>query len=202
MDLRHAGYEPWVGESFGAATELGSKRLLLVGESHYLYADEMRYDTPDLTRGVVDDIRTGRQSYPFFTKIRGLVTAAGGLPELSLQEFWDSVAFINFVPHSLVERGDRPSEELWQAASDRFVPGVLDVEPHRVLVVAKGVWDRIRFPKEWTSTPSPAFGVEHIRDWQSPSGTPIRATWTRHPQYQRGWSQEEWLPRVEALLQE
>lgn len=194
--VSHSGYKPWRGSEFGGGP-LGTKRLLLLGESHY--SAEAECDTPDLTISVVEQVKAKTQVIPFFNRAADLVTTSARIGHLDRSNFWDAVTFYNYIP-CLVGTAARvrPTRAMWDAAPAPFGATLTDIEPERVLVLGKTLWNHIKLPSGWTSE---VLGDERnaLRTWTTPAGRSIRATWINHPS-SVGFSLAKWHPRAEALL--
>src|ERR1700733_7091500 len=79
---------PWVGSAFHNQ----SRRILILGESHYSDRQEPR----TLTRTLTQDYINGRWNHRFWTQVAQAVT---GKPhwEINRPEFWSTIAFYNYV---------------------------------------------------------------------------------------------------------
>ncbi len=166
-------FDPWVGSRY--ATEgIGGKRLLILGESHYGGAG-CHYAA--FTTEVIEEMALVKGRLRFFSRVQRLVV--GGRGGFSLQEredFWQRVAFYNFIQTALEKRGDRPSFEMWQAAQEPFLQTVRELAPDIILVL----------------------GLELHRNLPPvPDGITVCAI--QHPSA-FGFSYDEWQPRVQAAL--
>jgi hypothetical protein len=169
--------------------------LLLLGESHYA---EACYDTPSLTREVIERVRTGVETARLFTRVCRLVDGIGPLDDARRRRFWDGVAFYNFVPE-LVGTGarQRPTAAMW-ARGPAALALVLDaLQPTHVLALGQTLWNHVTLPSGWCSREM-ADGSA-IRSWEPPGGRPVFATWVNHPS-SNGFAVAKWRDRVEDLL--
>jgi hypothetical protein len=190
------GYRPWTGSAFGVG-DLGARRVLLLGESHY--TAELQYDTPELTVSVVKQVIDGAQVIPFFDRTQALVTEGMGTGTIAPRAtFWHAVAFCNYVPCLVAAAARvRPTGAMWKSGSGPFARTLEEVRPARVLVLGKSVWNHIRFPDGWRSVP--LRGDEAVREWIAPHGQRIIATWVNHPS-SVGFTISKWSFRASALL--
>ena len=195
METR-GGYRPWTGSTFGVG-ELGGRRVLLLGESHY--TAESEYDTEELTVSVVRQVINGTQVIPFFDRAQSLLTEGMGTGKVTTRaDFWHAVAFYNYVPCLVAAVARvRPTSKMWKGGAEPFAHLLAAVRPARVLVLGKSVWDHIRLPAKWTSVS--LGGDEAMRERTGPSGQRVVATWVYHPS-SVGFTVGKWSSRAATLL--
>ncbi len=130
---------PWVGKNYG---EPNYPSLLIVGESHYDWTDRAQPEA-DITRTVVQEWAIEKRS-PFFRKI--VAICRGELPkDLETQrEFWDSVAFYNYVQEFA---GDgprqRPNLGMWPRSEEAFRTVLDKLHPKLILVLGRQNWENM-----------------------------------------------------------
>lgn len=185
---------PWVGNSYETPRHLRHKTLIL-GESNFTTFDQFK---PSLvTACVLNDISTDETEERdtsgfcrFSTKIRRIIF--GRDESLGPNEFWQDVAFYNFV-QSLV--GDsprvRPTNEMWRDSVPAFVEIVSKLQPSRVLVLGKANWNNLRQQIQNMQID------QHVADITIGSKT-IRAGYVNHPS--SSLSYETWQPVAQRLL--
>lgn len=187
-------HQPWKGPRYDSATV----RLLLLGKAHYgVNGDE---DTELLTEQLVRRVREGVTHEPFFTKTADLVARLLPTPASSDAQFWDSVAFANYIPVT-VGQGvhDVPTEDMWCRAQVRLFEIVEALRPTHVLSLGKEQWNAIRFPSGWTSTLVRETPRGAIRLWRSARHS-IVATPVDHPTSSYGFQLEHWREHVRGFL--
>lgn len=185
-------HHAWVGPDWPSP----SRRLLLLGDSHYL-TDPVD-DSAELTRAIIRDVRDGRRRIPFYSKAEALCRASLTMASSNTASFWNQVAFANYIPVTVGTVSNAvPTREMWQAGGPRFIHLLEELRPTHVLSLGQRQWDHIQFPTDWRSVTTP--DDDNIRIWETPAGDRIRATWVNHPS-SRGFSITKWRPRVEALL--
>lgn len=193
-------FEPWQGELFKSGEgPLGSKRLLVLGEAHY--SEHPEDETPSLTESMVMDLRNGKRSIGYFTKLVNLLSTiqGGGQP----RDIWDSIAFYNFVQGFAAKKArERPSAAMWEAGRAPFARVLAELKPQRVLVTGVELWNALShglFPG-WTSrSMSPAFDGP-IYQWSSvDQQRGVCATWISHPS-SVGFTYEKWTARIDMLM--
>lgn len=129
-------FEPWVGERYWDEG-LSGVRVLILGEAHYGEAGD---ETPEYT---IETVREwGKQSrLRFFTMVQMLILGIESGETISddqRAEFWDRVAFANFVqrfPGS--EPRYRPTEAMWSEGATALTGILNEIKPH--MVVALGM---------------------------------------------------------------
>lgn len=186
MKNGHVHYWPWVGDLY--RTEgLWGRRVLIVGESHYIWDEAHRSEAtdPNFTHRCVEEACAGAPGTAFWTRIR-YVLGGPEYRELPPSEFWDRVAFYNFLQVA-IEGGARvrPTQEMfWDKRSqDAFYEVLNDIQPERIYVCGSELWRNLpeaekeraaRFERDGHAFEICLFRLE--------SGTLVPATYTNHPQ--------------------
>ena len=136
-------FKPWIGAKY--QTEgLNSLRLLILGESHYGVPED---EDADFTIGVIRKLAQD-QRFRFFTVTQKLISGqAGYVTNEERREFWEHVAFYNFIqefpgPSAKI----RPTEQMWTDACEPYLSTVHELDPH--LVIALGSELGRRVPKQ------------------------------------------------------
>ena len=201
MEQNPIHFEPWQGELFKSGEgQLGSKRLLVLGEAHY--SDHPEDETPELTCNLLQTITDGTRSIAYFTKLEHLL--AGCQNGDGRRRVWASIAFYNFVQGFVAKKArERPSEEMWEAGRAPFARVLAELKPQRVLVTGVELWNALShglFPG-WTSrSMTPGFDGP-IYEWSSVDHQPqVCATWISHPS-SVGFAYEKWTERIDTLME-
>lgn len=194
-------FAPWQGSSYLTGTTPLGARLLILGESHYSDVYQAGDALPlDFTQGVIQELGI-EGSFTYFTKLRRLISDAALQPELGAEEFWQAVAFSNYI-QDIVGEGARiaPAGAMWQRAADTLNLIVQETNPDAMLVVGARLWDNI---------PNDLAGLAFLREnssagekWQlsiADTGRKIPVAYVAHPA-SRGWSYDTWTPVVAELL--
>jgi hypothetical protein len=141
---------------------------LILGESHYC-------DTaPEYAAFTVEKVRElgqgQKKRFTFFTKTQRLITGGrGSLPRASREDFWERVAFYNFVQSFLPRPGVKPTEAMWIAAREPFLATLTDLAPEAVLILGDRLRDNLpEVPAyiESCAVPHPASSKLRYADWQ------------------------------------
>lgn len=128
-------FQPWIGERYAEA-ELYGLRILLLGESHYGKGDE----DSAFTRRVVK--KWGQEKrHRFFTITARFILRQGQGNRLSSaqrREFWDKVAFYNYVQEIVGKKARiRPTREMWKRSEQSYYKVLHDLKPDLVVVLGK-----------------------------------------------------------------
>ena len=133
-------FDPWVGNEYEETKGLFGVKILLLGESHYGTC-ENESDKKIFTKKVVCSVikekdKAGNQKKrPFFTKILRLVTLKQvASTEESREEFWNKVAFYNYIQEFVPKRRP-PTKEMWANACPHFIETIKELEPDVIVVL-------------------------------------------------------------------
>jgi hypothetical protein len=191
-------WDPWIGSQYGTSG-LNNRRLLIVGESHYVGSqEELERNRTDrgLTKDVVK-LQWSGESWSYFTKIAYAVTGANSVDK---RDFWNQVAFYNYV-QDIVGVGARggPSKALWEQAAD-LLPQVIDIlQPDYIFATGVRLWEHL---PSWPDGPYLKF---EDQEWQTcvghtRSGRGFRATYMLHPSSSHCGAGMRWAPLVRDFL--
>ena len=141
-------FTPWIGRRFGDETNmLRGLRLLIVGESHYPGPEKgEKFVGKTYAKQTQETIRADaiEKPYVFFKKFARLATGEDvkGWPSERHGDFWDSVAFYNFVPVFLRSPSDggRPTTSEWQSGREPFMKVVNELDPQILIVCGLTNW--------------------------------------------------------------
>jgi hypothetical protein len=138
-------FQPWQGKRY--RTGIAGKRILVLGESHYHSCD-----TPgDSCNGLSSEEQDARHQRLTMSEVEWwkdhphstpLSTAIPKLFEMNKSEFWERVAFYNYVQTFSSAARVRPSTEAWgdDIAVESFQEVLDALEPDRILVLGKDLW--------------------------------------------------------------
>jgi hypothetical protein len=108
-------------------TALGNKRLLIVGHSHHKKPDEE--DRAEFTVECVEWARERKmQRFPFFARQPRYLN-------LTHEQYYDTIALINYPPNALSHRHASPTGEQIAQAKIRFGSILVQLEPTHVIVL-------------------------------------------------------------------
>jgi hypothetical protein len=135
-------FEPWVGDNYEEVLEDGIQ-LLILGESHYGTSGP---DDASFTQRVV--ATHGQENrHAFFTKTAKLVlglTSEDYLSDEQRRQFWDRVAFYNYVQEYAGETPEGTiSTDMWEAAKKPLLTVLDRLTPNALLVLGKGTGDHL-----------------------------------------------------------
>jgi hypothetical protein len=131
-NIPELNYLPWIGENY-------ANKLLIVGESHYGEDNEKRIhevNHPTFTRAAVLDMGVTGNSYGGKVKFYNNVWRIGKKfnPELSCQDFWQQVSYLNIVQSAMIELKNRPQQEDFQKGITAFFKSILVLKPKYCLM--------------------------------------------------------------------
>jgi hypothetical protein len=126
-------FEPWIGKHY-LAKGIDGVRLLILGESHYGKPGD---EYAEFTQDVITEWGQERRD-PFFTKVAKLLLCPISnvwLSDSDRTEFWEKVAFYNFIQVFLPKARKRPTSEMWEAAKQPLLDVIAELRPHVILVL-------------------------------------------------------------------
>ncbi len=171
-------FDPWVGSRY-TSEGIGGRRLLILGESHYGGSD---CEYAAFTSEVIRDMALQKNRLAFFSRVLRLVTGGRGpLSDAERSDFWERVAFYNYVQSS---PGDgprcRPSAEMWIAAAEPLLSTLLELSPDVMLVLGLELANNL--PRSHRESPFAACVTPPPRDFDTKIGSrrsPLRWPLTR-----------------------
>ena len=140
--MKHVHFTPWIGDNYWSARRFG-KRVLVLGEAHYEWDDDMPSLPPDLTIQCIKEQISGEETYAFWTKIA--IAFLNEHPSVEdKKEFWHSVAFYNYIQES-VGFGARipPTPEMWENTREPFNEVLSKLRPQFIAVLGYRLWDAL-----------------------------------------------------------
>lgn len=168
-------FEPWIGSEY-QAEGIDGLRVLILGESHYGAPPER----PSFTSEIIAKWGQRKRS-KFFTVTQRLVSldaSRGYVPMHSRREFWEKVAFYNYVQKFVGTKArQRPTAEHWENAKQPLLLTIQELKPDVLVVLGKE-----------TEAHLPTL----------PSHIPV--AYVSHPSG-RGFSYNKWQPVVRAAFE-
>jgi hypothetical protein len=133
-------FEPWIGNRYESGG-LNGIRLLVLGESHY---GEPEDEGAGFTIGIIRMYAQDRR-FRFFTVTQKLVSGQTGyVTNEQRREFWEHVAFYNFIQKFPGrEPKIRPTEQMWADACDPYLRTIDELKPHLVIALGFDLGRRI-----------------------------------------------------------
>ena len=207
----NGGFDPWRGELYGRPNDLGlPSRLLILGVSHY-GGPEKNYRS--LTEEVIKDLWRGyRQRY--FTGVQKAVL--GPSKEVGAKDFWQSVAFYNFIQRLVGEKPrDPPTSHMWEEAAAPFRKILNRLEPTYMIATGFDLWDHLPGDEDfWSDAPEDEVAtIRKLVPDRFKTCKQERQGWLgryrhgsgkclvvkiQHPS--RGFSSEQWHPVIQNFL--
>jgi hypothetical protein len=145
-------FNPWVGEHY-RDSGLDGVKLLVLGESQYgspgEFTDPVRGTTtgedPSATREIIRDYAILR-SKSFFTKILKVVLGVPAGEQVTHDqrtEFWNGVAFYNFIQWWMPKPKYPTTEEMWSEGLLAFSETLIELKPDVLLVLGRHLKNRL-----------------------------------------------------------
>lgn len=135
--IKGLNWLPWIGENYFQLPV--DKRLLIVGESHYLSLEKLEktkedHSNPAYTRLVVKDLAIDGNSYKtnFFAPLHRCLF---GTNNFDRSTFWGNVSFFNLVQQSMGHKKKRPNKADFREGWKVFAELIEHLEPSKCLMV-------------------------------------------------------------------
>jgi hypothetical protein len=141
---------PWIGCNYESG-KIFPQRILVLGESHYTkkYLNEPQINTRNYTRHIMQ-LWAVQKNATFYSKVRNLILRAskrsveGYHDRKQRQNFWDSVAYYNFVQEYVGSSSRvRPKSQHWTEASDAFWEVLECLKPDVCIVLGDELWKHL-----------------------------------------------------------
>lgn len=209
-------FDPWVGEAYGQTNgpELPA-RLLLLGESHYRDRDWDEEWDGQPTIGVVREFKQQEKGgYRLFLNcMRTILGPTVPTDRPMRTQFFDCIAFYNYIQRGVERPGRRPTQEMWEEAAAPFRATLECLRPTHIVACGRSLRKNLQKNQELWTPPS-----ETLVDWFDPAIFPDR--WSprnilgfsrysqgqspvlsiQHPSW-RYYQPAAWHPVVERFLQ-
>lgn len=139
---------PWVGRRYAAGVSLlghPPSRLLLVGESHYKAYDHCAFTWDVVMRQWGQGSQAmDRGPRDFFPTVERLIGGPGeGATPLAIENFYQSVAFYNYVRESMSDGSTRPKSDHFKTAWPAFRRVLTALQPDLVLFFGMTMWGEL-----------------------------------------------------------
>ncbi|MDZ7847413.1 MAG: ATP-binding protein [Owenweeksia sp.] len=135
--LKHCKWLPWVGSDYQQLP--AGKKLLIVGESHYLDKDKLekstlRHSDPGYTRQVVQEIAIDGNKYKtkFYAPLHRCLF---GTNKFDRNQFWQNIAFFNLVQSSSGDKKKRPRKSHYLEGWEFFAEALEALGPDKCLML-------------------------------------------------------------------
>lgn len=125
-------HKPWIGSNFKEGIK--GKKIGILGNSHWLSDHEV--DREDASIDVVTKVMSQEYNIAFFNQIRDYFGFR------SHEDFWQSVMFMNYAPHSIGtsdKRFDHMTSAMAEMAKVRLGQIISSHSPEKVFVFSKKI---------------------------------------------------------------
>ena len=150
QDYGSVHFKPWIGCDYKTGGIAGQK-ILILGESHYTkkFIAEPPEKTTHYTRHIMQWAAV-KHNRSFYSKVRNLVLRGANQPvrgygrEAKRQQFWDSLAFYNYVQEYVgMAPRDRPTNQMWTKAEGAFWEVINILKPDVCIVLGNTLWGKL-----------------------------------------------------------
>ena len=167
-------FKPWKGNQYGNQS-IFKIPILIVGESNY--TDNLEREKPHdtFTYRLISSIINASWKHRFFSNIqRTFVENAD--TEDSRKQFWNSVAYHEYIQDWLPKPGVPPTEKMWENGKPIFKAVVAELKPKCILFVCKRVYTHVAL--DFSASDSLIFDGGNRNSLEIQSAL---ATYIRHP---------------------
>lgn len=155
-------FYPWVGTNYDKG--LNNKKTLILGESVYCKPPDecpcgpginaaCNFQAIDIVGGQIGKKDGKVKRHRFYTKIAKLLTGLqySYLSNEKNMEFWESVAFYEFIQKSVgTEARERPTGEMWNNSRQPFLEVIEKLRPDIILITGKELSEHLHsFEGKW-----------------------------------------------------
>ena len=145
-------FDPWQGANYSNGG-IFKKKILILGESHYCDSPEECTKCKkeqdghcELTVKVIkDQITEGEKKHAIFTKLAKLcIGKADGISPQEKIDFWNSVAFYNYVQISVADKARvAPTPQMWSDSEKAFEEVMETLKPDFLLILGSRLWNNL-----------------------------------------------------------
>jgi len=190
-------FRPWVGNRYESSPF--GKKILILGESHYGWKGSGNIDEqPDVTERVVSEQLAGNYIKRFWTNIA--TAFLNRKPTLAdKREFWNSVAFYNYVQCSVGDRARiRPTSDKWQSGESAFFEVLESLTPKLIVVLGYALWDHLPIANSERSSKLSGHDYIRTRRYLFDAGSAFVIN-VKHPS--TGFNGLKWHPCISEAIQ-
>ncbi|MDC2891026.1 hypothetical protein [Psychrosphaera algicola] len=150
--MNNVFFRPWVGNRYGKVDSVFSKKILILGDSHYTDESEVtellanKQQSSDFTTGVMndylsEDVKGNWKST--FTKFMNSFVQGTSHEEFSREELWGSVAFYNYlqIPAGTKPRLTQHYDYTKETDRKAFLEVIGELEPDVIISWGNKAWD-------------------------------------------------------------
>lgn len=186
-------FEPWIRKDYGFNSRWETP-VLIVSESHYEWDDDRwargdllpRDETIRCTKNRAEEAEPRMFATNLATAFLGRQPKPNP-PHGEMHEFWNSVAFYNFVQECVGKPNMRPTPDGLRSSLKGFSTVLSELQPKPRLVVVLGrlVWDTLK-----------PHSPEQIPEYRTDDGQLVAGL----PHLTRAFKAERWHPEISKLL--
>lgn len=192
LQLQHVTFLPWVGNDYARAYY--GKRIMVLGESHYCSAEDVRPTmTSDVLRTVFDPEAEFEGYMNTFTKFARALDGSD-VSRTEQERVWQRVMFYNFVQEPMSYARVAPTTAQFRASDDAFFAVLEKYRPEKIIVWGGRLY--FNLPRQGEQ----GADVKECETWiyRLKDGTPVHLLPVTHPS--AGFSPAEWHEVIAEFL--
>ena len=141
--MSNVRFLPWVGQAYRVG--FAGKRVLVLGESHYCASpqDAVPTITRDVIKGLSDPTLEHEPYMNTYTKFVETMVGRDRLTHREKGDFWESVAFYNFVQSPLPKARLAPSVEEFRSGETAFFEVLEELRPETVVAWGSRLYNNL-----------------------------------------------------------
>ena len=154
LETKNIFFKPWIGENY--STGIKGKKILILGESHHckdgcLDCGDSRisHNCNSFTQNVIIDyFNYKRRKNAFekwmntFTKFAN-ISSGKELNNLEHIDFWNTIAFYNYVQKALSGPRISPTSEEFNGSLLAFHELIVNLKPDLLIIWGKRLWEKL-----------------------------------------------------------
>jgi hypothetical protein len=140
LQLRIKGvrFDPWQGLEFKSG--IRNRKILIIGEAHY--GNYANGGAKTLTQSIIRDhaIQRKVRSLRYYTMLQRLFSDDDVWTKDGRGDFWNSVAFYNYVQVLVPDARKEPTPEQWETGITPILPVIERINPDAIVVTGLRLW--------------------------------------------------------------
>lgn len=183
---------PWVGDAYARAYY--GKRLMVLGESHYCAAEDVRPTmTTDVLRTVFDSEEEFEGYMNTFTKFARALDGTD-VSRTEQERVWQRVMFYNYVQVPMTYARVSPTTAQFRSSDDAFFAILEKYRPEKIIVWGSRLYNNLpRQGEQGQDVKGRETWIYRLKD-----GTPVHLLPVTHPS--AGFSPTEWHEVISKFL--
>lgn len=129
-------FQPWVPKLYNDSNNPYGK-LLILGESHYIYDFNDNVDYSDITNEVLNDVIAGNgcENINYYRNL-------GRVFNDNQKFIWEYASFANVIQNPMKDSSMQPNNEDFKTIIPAFWLLVESLKPQKILITSKRIWNK------------------------------------------------------------